>query len=62
MGKKKKKNNIQLTEEDLRKIEESRIREQKRKSGFFDGRYCQKPMQNNKYSRKIKHKNKDYEE
>lgn len=61
MGKKKR-NNIKLTQEDLRKMEETRVRRKKKEAGFFDGRYCSKPHGNKKYSRKVKHKGKGYEE
>lgn len=54
MGKKKK--NIELDSEDLRKMEEARQREKKREQGHFDGRFTTKPMEKKKYSRKQKHK------
>lgn len=53
MGKKK---NIQLTNEDIRKMEESRQRRKKREQGFFDGRFVTKPMDKKKYDRNQKHK------
>lgn len=59
MGKDKKNIEFKLTDEDIRKIEESRQRRKKREQGFYDGRFVTKPMDNKKYSRKVKHKGSD---
>lgn len=57
-----KKNNIEITDEDIRKMEESRQRRKKREQGFFDGRFVTRPMGKKKYDRNQKHKKSPTEE
>ena len=47
-----------ITKTQLIKIESGRVREDKKKQGFFDGRFVTRAEEDKKkYSRKQKHKN-----
>jgi hypothetical protein len=47
-----------ITKEQLNDIEASKIREDKKEGGFFDGRFMSRSEKDKtKYSRKTKHKN-----
>ena len=49
-----------ITKEDLLKIEQAAVREERKEQGALDGRYREKVEETKKtYSRKVKHKKKD---
>lgn len=46
-----------ITKEDILKIEQAAVREERKEQGALDGRYREKVEENKKtYSRKVKHK------
>lgn len=58
MGKKKR--NIELTEEEQRQLREARERERAKEQGRFDGRFATRAHEPKKYSRKVKHKDRQF--
>lgn len=57
---KKRKNKSKITQEDINRIEKSKVREDQKEQGFFDGRFRTRSEESKKaYKRKPKHPKRD---